>query len=234
MITQEDINQATMWVNGYDVYNDGVLVESFSVKGTPVENDTYQGANSTSFNLLHSGFGMKEITVNLFFTAKDRRHITLKKSHIDSLFYGKLELRLPDGFYYTSVLNAAGELSILGVENNEVIALCSYSFEGIQHDPLVTHQGNTIHCESTMPLTNCRLTCNASRAYTSLQIGSVTITGVSSGDTLVVDGITGRILQNGALCAGNMSFLRFPQLTPGQNTISCPETLTIEYYPTYI
>ena len=63
---------------------------------------------------------------------------------------------------------------------------------------------------------------------------TVTITGVTAGDVLVVDGIEGRILQNGAPCAGNMSFLHLPALVPGENVFSCPEVLTVEYYPTYI
>jgi hypothetical protein len=30
-----------------------------------------------------------------------------------------------------------------------------------------------------------------------------------------------------------MSFVHFPQLVPGDNSITCVETLTVEYYPTY-
>lgn len=234
MIGQKDITRATMWIDGHDIFSDGVLVESFTVSGTPIDNEVYQGKNSTSFNLLYSGFGMKTVAVNLFFTAHDRRHITLKKSKIDSMLQGKIELGMPDGFLYTSVLKEAGELAILGVEDNQVIALCGYTFEGMQHDPLITHVGNTIYCDSTMPLTNCRITCKASKAYSSITIGTVTITGVAKNDVLVVDGIIGRIMQNGGPCPGNMTFQSFPQLTPGLNTISCPETVTIEYYPTYI
>ena len=59
------------------------------------------------------------------------------------------------------------------------------------------------------------------------------IKDVTEGDILVADGITGRILQNGGLCAGNMSFLHFPSLAPGANTIQCIEDLIVEYYPTY-
>lgn len=234
MITQKDIKAATMWINDTDISDYGALVESFSVGETPVTPVTYQGLNSTSFNLLTDQFGMREINVNIFFSAKTRRALTLKKSKIDSLAWGKIELRLPDGFYYTAVCTSPGELLILGLEGNKVIGLVPYVFSGIRHDPLVTQTGNTIDCQSTMPYTNVRLTCKASQAYASINIAGVTITGVNSGDTLAVDGILGRILQNDAPCAGNMSFIKFPQLTPGLNTLDCPETLTVEYYPTYI
>lgn len=223
-----------VYVNGEALSTYGAVVESFKVGPTQITNEVFQGRNRTGFNLLSSTFGRREIAVNLFYKAKDRRTITLMKSHVDALLFGKLELALPDGFLYSSVLTNAGEMQILGVQDNEVIALCSYTFEGVRHDPLVTVTGNTVFCLSTMPKTDCRLTCTASQAYTSILIDTVTITNVSAGDVLVVDGINGRILQNGGPCAGNMSFLHFPALVPGENVLSCPETLTVDFYPAYI
>ena len=223
-----------MYVDGVDLMERGVIVESFKVGPTQVTNDVFQGRNRTGFNVLSSTFGMREIEVNLFYSAKDRREITLKKSAVDALMFGKVELALPDGFLYSSILKSAGEMQILGVQDNEVIALCSYAFEGVRHDPLATVTGNTVYCPSTMPKTDCRLTCMASKAYASLLIDTVTITNVSAGDVLVVDGIEGRILQNGGPCAGNMNFLHFPALVPGENVLSCPETLTVDFYPAYI
>lgn len=234
MITAQDVKDATLYVNGQDVSMYGVLVESFSVGGTAISNEVYQGRNRTAFNVIASTFGRRSISVSLFFCGKTRRDLTMTKSKVDSLFFGPLELFLPDGFYYTSVLSSAGEMAILGPQGDQVMALCKYDFDGIRHDPLETVTGNVVRCLSTMPYTDCRLTCTASEAYDSITIATVTITGVAEGDVLVVDGINGRILQNGAPCAGNMSFTHFPTLIPGVNTLACPETLTVEYYPTYI
>lgn len=225
---------AAMSINGVNLDTYGVLVESFTVGATEVTNETFQGRNRTGFNVLSSVFGMRSFTVSLFYTGKTRREITLKKSTVDAMLFGRLDILLPDGLHYDSVLESAGELKILGVQNDKVIGLCPYSFRGLQHDPLLTSTGNTVICQSTIPQTSCRLTCTASQAYASLTIDTVTITNVHQGDVLVVDGIEGRILQNGAPCAGNMSFQHFPALVPGQNTLSCPETLQVEYYPTYI
>ena len=225
MITKQDIDSASMYINGTNIADYGALVESFKVGAIKQTNTTYQGLNRTSFNVLTSQMAMRQISVNIFYKAPTRRELGLIKSKIDAALAGKLDLWLPDGFYYFAALTSAGEEQIIGVEYNEEIALCSYTFEGIRRDPL--------YCKSLVPHTDCRLTCTASQAYESLQIGPVTITNVAEDDVLVVDGITGRILQNGALCAGNMSFLHFPSLVPGENTITCPEDLTVEYYPTY-
>ena len=233
MITEKDIKNATMHINDIDIYDYGVLLESFKVSGTQVINTIYQGLNRTNFNLLANERYMRDISVSLFFTAPTRRELSLKKSTIDNMLNGKVELSLPDDFIYSAYMESSGEEQILGVENNQVIALCAYTFKGIRHDPLETISDNTVICKSTVPRTDCRLTCTASQNRSRLVIGTVTITNVSKDDVLVVDGITGSILQNGTPCAGNMTFQNFPYLEPGLNIIDCVEDLTIEYYPTY-
>lgn len=237
MITALDILQATAYINDVDIYTVGALVESFKVSGTAISNTAYQGVNSTDFNVLQTTRGMRVITLNLFYKGTTRRELALKKAKIDGMIgTGKIDLKLPDGFHYSAYLTAPGEEQMLGVEGNEMIALCTYTLQGIRHDDLVSFSvasGATFKCESLIPETDVRLICTTSQARASLTIGTVTITGVSANDVLTVDGIRKRILQNGAPCAGNMSFIKFPKLVPGDNTISCPETLTVEYYPTY-
>lgn len=233
MITKHDIDNATMHINGVNIADYGVLVENFIVSGIEVQSNAYQGVNRTNFNVLDSIQHMRTININLFFSAPTRRELALIKSKIDNMLMGKLDLWMPDGFYYFAYLVTPGEESYLGVERNKVIALCTYQFKGIRHDPLETVQSNTVICKSTVPHTDCRLICTASQNRASLLIDTVTITDVHAGDVLTVDGITGRILQNGALCAGNMSFIHFPSLVPGENVINCVEDLTVEYYPTY-
>lgn len=236
MITKQDIDNASMYINGRNVADYGVLVQSFKVGPTEVVNSLYQGFNRTNFNVLSTQLNMRTITVTLFYKAPTRRELSLIKAKIDAMLLGKTEIWLPDGFFYTAALTSSGDEQIIGVEYDEQIATCTYTLQGIRHDPLKTVQvasGDPVYCMSTIPRTDCRLTCTASQARASLQMGPVTITNVAKNDVLVADGITGRILQNGALCAGNMSFLHFPYLVPGENTITCPETLTVEYYPTY-
>ena len=237
MITAKDIQQATAYIDGVDIYDVGALVESFKVSGTQVTNNAYQGVNSSGFNVLSTIRSMRTITLTLFYSGKTKRDLALKKAKIDNaLGAGKIDLYLPDGFHYFAYLTAAGEEQALGVEGNELIALSTYTLQGIRHDDMVTltvASGDPVICESLAPLTDVRLTCTASQAYASITIGSVTITSVAASDVLVVDGINKRILRNGAPCAGNMNFIKFPQLVPGVNTITCPETLTVEYYPTF-
>lgn len=224
----------TMYVDDTDIKTVGAVLESYSVGGTEISNNTYQGRNRTNFNLLSKQFGRKQITVTVFFHAYDRHMITFQQSQLTAMLTGVVDLALPDGFHYRSTLDEIGELSIIGVDGKGCIAECTYTLSGIQHDELVTVEGNTVFAQGTLWSMDCILTCTASRAYSSIQVGTVTFTGVSAGDVLTADGINGRLLQNGTPTTGNAAFTHLPYLVPGEQTITCPETLTVQYYPSYI
>lgn len=225
-------NPYTAFINDIDIIDYGAVVESFKVSGSALVNNIYQGRNRTTFHELSYTVGMKTITLNLFFSAPTRRRLALNKSALDAFMVGKIVLHMPDGFYYDAVLTGSAELQMLGVEQNQLIALCTYTFQGIQRDELRTVTGNTILAEGTAPRMDCRLKCTATANHPTLQVGTVTFSGVSAGDEIVADGIDGILTVNGVPVVA--SFTKLPYLVPGEQTFACPETLTIEYYPTYI
>ena len=226
-------NQYLLFVNGRASSAFGAIIENYTVSGTPVENFLYQGKHRTTFTELSQQLGMKTITVSLFFTAKTRRELAENKSALDGLLAaGKIELHLPDGFYYTSVCTSLGELHQLGIEGNEMIALCAYTFTGVQHDELKLITGNTLMVRGTMPQIDCRLSCTATAARSSLTLGTVTFTGIEAGDQVVADGMTGELSVNGQQVTA--TFTRLPYVVPGLQTFDCPEVLTVEYYPTWV
>lgn len=257
MITDNDILQATAYINDVDIYTVGALVESFKVSGTAIENTAYQGVNSTNFNVLSTTRGMRVITLNLFYKGTTRRELALKKAKIDNLIGdGKIDLKLPDGFHYAAFLTGTGEEQTLGVEGNEIIALSTYTLQGIRHDDLEavsTYSSQygapyTFQCKSLIPETDCRIQVTIPTAGASgdvvikddAGIGSVTMTNVGANAVLLIDGINKRILKNGAPFTGTMSFIKFPKLVPGDNRILLryggtdrTKDLMVYYYPTY-
>ena len=238
MITLKDIDSATMHINGTNIADFGVLVGDLKVGGIEISSEVYQGVNRTNFNVLSMYQYMRPITINLFYSAPTRRELALIKSKIDNMMLGKLDLWLPDGFFYFAYLISTGEETYIGAEHNKVISMCAYQFKGVRHDPLETvattaANSNKVFCKSTVPKTDCRLSCTVSTDLATFRIGDVYIKNVHANDKIVVDGIEGRILQNGGLCAGNMSFMHFPSLVPELNYITCFEDVTVEYYPTY-
>ena len=225
-------NPYTAFINDIDIIDYGAVIESFKVSGSALVNSIYQGRNRTTFHELAYTVGMKTITLNLFFSAPTRRRLTLNKSALDAIMVGKIVLHMPDGFYYDAILTGSAELQMLGVEQNQLIALCTYTFQGIQRDELRTVTGNTILAEGTAPRMDCRLKCTATANRSTLQVGTVAFSGISAGDEIVADGIDGILTVNGTPVIA--SFTKLPYLVPGEQTFACPETLTIEYDPTYI
>ena len=223
----------TAYVNGVSILDVGAVLESYSVGGTEITNEVYQGRNRTHFNLLAKQFGRKTVTMTVFFHADNRHDLTLRQSKLTSMLTGVVELSMPDGFYYRSTLDEVGDLQIIGVDGKGVIAECTYTLSGIQHDALQTVDGNTVNAIGTMWQMDCILSCTASRAYSSIRVGTVVFTGVARGDVLTADGINGRMLKNDTPTTG-VSFTHLPFLVPGVQTITCPETLTVQYYPSYI
>ena len=223
----------TAYVNGVSILDVGAVLESYSVGGTEITNEVYQGRNRTHFNLLAKQFGRKTVTMTVFFHADNRHDLTLRQSKLTSMLTGVVELSMPDGFYYRSTLDEVGDLSIIGVDGKGCIAECAYTLSGIQHDALQTVEGNTVNAIGTMWQMDCILSCTASRAYSFIRLGTVVFTGVARGDVLTADGINGRMLKNGTPTTG-VSFTHLPYLVPGLQTITCPERLTVQYYPSYI
>ena len=113
MITAQDIENNTMFIGDTDIADYGALVESFKVGAVEIDNSVYQGENRTSFNVLKTIRKMRPIAVNIFYQAETRRELSIIKSTLDALMDGKIELFLPDGFFYSSYLLSAGEEQIL-------------------------------------------------------------------------------------------------------------------------
>lgn len=225
-------NPYTIWINGKDVREHHALVESFTIGGSPVKNDIFQGQNRTSWTQLSYSIGMRQVSFSLFFSGPNRRAITLDKSAVDALMIGKVEIHMPDGFYYTASLKSLGDLKILGVEGNKVIGLCTYKLDGIRHDELQTITGNTVYAIGTMPRMDAVFRCVTTAARASLQVGPVTFSDVPAGASVEANGMTGELKVNGVQVKA--TFTKLPYLVPGEQTIPCPETLTVEYYPCYV
>lgn len=226
---------STLYINNKHIDDLGArLLDGYTVGGTEVSNEYFHGKNRTSFNLLSQERGLKEIEFELEFEGTTRREIMLHKSKLDASMMGdKVDLYFPDDMHYLVMMTSFGEMTIEGVNGRYVVGKATYKAEGICHDDMVTHTGNTIWCDSTALRTDCILECTTSKKYPTLTIGTVTLTDIAKGKKIKIDGIDGRILIDGGPVAGNFTLTGFPYLTPDWNTFDCDETLTISYYPTY-
>lgn len=220
-----------LWVNGKPIdFFHGKLKEGWQVAGVEISEVSYSHMKNRSTLQYHSTeLGLKKITFTVDFTGPDEHTIAHRKSLFDAEIYGKSELVLPDGFIYSAVCTVLGEELYHGHE----IIEAAYELTGIRHGPKQVVHENRVVCESTLPKTDCILTVTVGKTQKNYKVGSVTFSSVTVGEKICVDGITKRILINGVPAAQRAEWLEFPYLVPGLNNITCPDTVTVEYYPAY-
>lgn len=220
-----------MEINGIDesAYS-AHLLRDYKITALPVESEYWQGRNRSSFNLLTQKYGLKKLSLPVAFDGANREKVTLNKSRFDSALWGKVEIYLPNGFFYTCILDSAGELEYDGEEHGRA----SYELIGMQHKARVTVKSSTFSCSSTVPFTDCIIT--GTTTGTSGSIGAITFSGLTSGKVVVVDGINKRFLYDGAPDAQDFVWINFPYLVPGENTILTTglSGVEIQYDPTFM
>lgn len=220
-----------MFINGRQIgiYN-AKLEADFSVGSMSISNTIQQGRNRTSFILTAQTYGMKALVLPIFFECESAHELSASKSAFDAACTGTVELYLPDGFFYSAVLQSADALELVG----ETCGRATYSFKGIQHDALRTVAGNELLVHGTAPQMDARLTVIVGTSGADYRLAGAVFDTVTAGDVLCFDGLNSVITRNGINAADECTFLSFPRLVPGVNVIDCADTVTVEYYPVYM
>ena len=231
--------QCGLLINGVplDTYGGAALL-NYSVGDTEINNNTYQGVNRSTWHLLKSIYGLRNIKITVVFTGETRRDASLQRSMFNQAVFGKSEIYISDdGFFYSVSLEKAGAEILLGEGSRETKIKSEYQFRGIRHDPLVTESvpaSGTLFCRSTVPFTDCKMTVTVGATASSYSLGGATFGAVTAGDVLVFDGINCIITKNGANAAASVSWTDFPRLVPGSNAIGALDAVTVEYFPTFL
>lgn len=216
----------------------GAALLDYSIGETPFSPEIFQGLNRTGFELIKNSFGLREIRLTIVFTGADLHAVKLNRSRLNSALFAPVDLFIPgDGFFYRAVCKETGAEELIGQGDNEAKIRAEYKLVGIRHDPAVTVSvpaGGAVHCLSTMPYTDVKLTATAA-AGGSFTLGEAVFSSVPAGAVVCFDGIDKLITVNGENWALNAVFTHFPALTPGENTITATAgPVTVRYEPCYV
>ena len=216
----------------------GQALLDYTIGETELTNETFHGINRSSWALLKTMYGLRNIRITIIFEGSDLNEAKLNRSKFNSAIFGKNELYIyDDGFYYTVYTESFGDETLVGIGTNTAQVKSDYTFMGIRHAAKETKtvaSGATLNCLSTMPFTDCKLTATVTTTGENYHLGGAVFPSVTAGDVLVFDGINCLITKNGANAADTATWMNFPTLVPSTNTIDCVDTVTVEYYPTYI
>lgn len=216
----------------------GAALLDYSIGETPFSPEIFQGLNRTSFELLKNSFGLREIRLTVVFTGADLHAVKLNRSRLNSVLFSPVDLYIPDdGFHYRAMCKETGAEELIGQGETEAKIRSGYKLVGVRHDTALTVSvpaGGTVHCLSTMPYTDAKLTATATAGGT-FTLGGAVFSSVPAGAVVVFDGINKLVTVNGQNWALNTVFTHFPALTPGNNTITATAgPVSVEYAPTYI
>lgn len=207
----------------------GFMQREYTYTPPTLTNEYFKGRQRSTFVLLTSNFDVGMLKVPIVFIGKNHNDVTFQKSSFDGTIFGMCEIEFSDGFKYFAFPDTLGD----ALYKSDSLIESEYTFKCIRHGDMKESTGNSVYCESTLPYTDCILSATVGSDSDNYVMGSVTFQNVKAGDQLTVDGINKRILVNGAPAADQATWIRFPYMTPGANSFTCVDTLTIQYYPVY-
>lgn len=213
------------------------LLTSYTVGGASLERSRVLPAAGLRFIPAGSRVGLREISLPVHIYGQSPRDAAQRKSALDAaLLADPVELALPDGFLYTASLDKIGAVTELSADG--CILAGSYTLSGFRHDLLETVRlpagGGTLYARGTAPAMECRISCTVGADAERYLMAGILWVDLQAGDVLVLDGIRRTVTRNGKNALNQCDLTRWPLLTPGKNTLTAPDALTVEYTPIWL
>ena len=213
------------------------LLASYSIGGASLNRSRIQPTAGMRFIPAGSRVGLREISLPVHIFGQSPLEAQLQKSALDAaLLADPVELYLPDGFLYTASCDSIGEVTEYSQDG--CILAGSYKLSGFRHDLLETVHlpagGSIMWAKGTAPDMECRLTCTVGTAADSYLMAGILWVSVKAGDVLVLDGIRRKVTRNSKNALNQTDLTQWPLLAPGQNILTAPDALTVEYSPVWL
>lgn len=231
------ITQDNFFINGTGSASYScLLLRSYSITGPTITRTRLAASKGQNFRLICTRYGLLTIKLPVHVFGTSPEDVAQKESKLRAaLLNGIVELTMPDGYYYTSVLESAGESS--EISDDGCVRSLTFTLSGYRHGALQKQSvksGAKFRVSGTAAEMACRLTATVGTAATTYVMSSAVWVNVAKGDKLVLDGMEHTATKNGANAIGSCDIVEWPTLQAGYNTVTCPDALTVEYYPIWI
>ena len=205
-VIQPKINGALL-----DVY--GAKMLEYSVGPVAYENGYYRPPRSMFPVRLDADIGLRRVQIKLDFEGPNMRQIAMAISNLTAQLHKEADLFLPDGFHYLCCFDEQSTPE----EKAPWIMQVEYTFSGLRHGGL---------CSVKLP---------AGAGAKSFSVGDIAIANVGASD-VVIDGIRGKVTQDGMNKYLDATMTQFPALEPGLNTVNVVGDVDVrcDYYPLYM
>jgi len=212
------------------------LLRSYSISGPALTRTRIMAPKGQHFRPVVTRYGLLTIKLPVHVFGESPADTMQKESKLRAaLLADPVELTMPDGFYYTASLDSASD-STEFTDDGCVRAL-TFTLTGYRHGALQKQSvksGAKFRAGGTAKQMACRLTATVGAAAETYMMGSAVWVNVAAGDVLVLDGLEHTATKNGVNAIGSCDIVEWPTLQAGFNAITCPDALTVEYYPIWI
>ncbi len=227
-VIQPKINGALL-----DVY--GAKMLEYSVGPVSYENGYYRPPRSMFPVRLDADIGLRRVQIKLDFEGPNMRQIAMAISNLTAQLHKEADLFLPDGFHYLCCFDEQSTPE----EKAPWIMQVEYTFSGLRHGGMCSVKlPSGAGAKKVFIEGNYR----APVVYTvspkgakSFSVGDIAIANVGAAD-VVIDGIRGKVTQDGMNKYLDATMTQFPVLEPGLNTVNVVGDVDVrcDYYPLYM
>lgn len=228
-----------MKVNNWNITNAQAKQWNVTKGHNTISNPSEWGTGEFSPVLFDGRIGWQTWTITLLVYGSSRVNIQANISTILGKMTGPVDLEL-DGF----TRKFYGILKTIAVEESSIRRFhkLTLTLDGYEYSAQMTASGSSsiaVSNPGTLP-TPCILTLTPTQAAGSITVsgfytGSLTVTNVTSGKAIVINGETGVITENNVL--KDYAIWRLPALSPGSSTITISSshcTAQIQFKPRYM
>ena len=222
-------------INGalLDIY--GAKMLGYSVGSVSYENGYFRAPRSMFPIRLDADVGLRTVTIRLDFEGANMMQITTNISNLTAQLHKEADLYLPDGFHYYCAFDEQSTPE----EMAPWIMQVEYTMSGFRHGGL-----KSVKLSTGAGAKNVFIEGNykAPVIYTvspmgaqSFSIGDISIANVGAAD-VIIDGIRGKVTQDGMNKYRDATMTKFPALEPGLNTVNVVGDVDVrcDYYPLYM
>ena len=224
------MNIAEMKINGSPLRVFGAELLTYNTNTCEMDKRYFQPISSIIPVVLDGKIGLRRIELTIDFSGNTKHEIEKNISNFTSTLINKTEIFLPDGYYYTVIIDSIKRKG----EKAPWIEQMFFTVCGFRHGPIE----KTFLSSNKIIFINGNQTTPAiikivPRGSTTVTINDITINNISG--EIVIDGIEMTVKENGLNKFADTVLTDFPKFKPGNNDIALigDADVEISYYPIY-
>ncbi|MBQ2973322.1 MAG: hypothetical protein IJE19_03110 [Clostridia bacterium] len=179
---------------------------------------------------LKSTVGLRKVELTIDFSGSTMHEIEHNISNLTAILRDKSEIYLPDGFFYTSMLEKFGTPTEKAPWIMQVpVTLVSYRHGSLEimsiTDNMTLFSKGNIKSPAIIEI--------VPKSDTEVKINDIKVSNIKG--MVIIDGISGTVKENGVNKFLDTDMTEFPHLEPGANVMSVDgdADITISYYPIF-